>query len=114
MDRSRYKLLLFHGLLINPLTPNVMDIVQSSDLREEPSKGLVIGGPVVNRPCPVISPLDHSTGLQAVRAHLINVIAVRARQWLWPVAERQEVLQVPGPEITATIGHQSHVIGIIP
>lgn len=114
MDRSRYKLILLHGLLINPLTPNVMDIVQSSDLREEPSKGLVIGRPVVNRPCPVISPLDHSTGLQAVRAHLINVIAIRARQWLWPVAEGQEVLQVPGTEITATIGHQSHVIGIVP
>lgn len=70
----------------------MVDIVEAPDLREEASKGLVVAGAIVDGASPVVSPLDHGARLQAVRTHLVDMIAVRARIRGRPVAEREEVL----------------------
>lgn len=70
----------------------MVDIVEAADLREEAGKGLVVAGSIVDGTGPVVGPLDHGARLQAVRTHLVDVIAIRARVRGRPVAEREEVL----------------------
>lgn len=82
--------------LIVKLTPNVMDVVETSNLGEESGKGFIVAGPVRDGAGPVVGPLDHRARLQSVRAHLVDVAAVCAGLGLGPVAEREQVLQVSG------------------
>lgn len=91
------------------LTPNVMHIVQATDLREEPSKCFVVVLAIVDGPRPVVAPLDHGARLQSVRTDLVNVLVLPQCQ-LWPVAERQQVLQVARPQIGAPLLGELHVI----
>lgn len=69
----------------------MMDVVEPTDLRKEPSKRFVVAGAVVNGTRPVICPFDHRSRLEAVGPHFIDVTAVRAGNRGWPVAKGQEV-----------------------
>lgn len=88
-----------------------MHIVQPSDLREESS---ISTGSVVDRSRPIVRPFDHRARFQAVRAHLVDVIAVGARIRLRPVAEREQILQVTGAQEATALRHQSHVVVVVP
>lgn len=46
----------------------MMDIVKSTNLREESSKGFVIIFTEVYGTGPVVTPFNHGAGLQAIRA----------------------------------------------
>lgn len=46
------------------LTPDVMNVVQAANLREEPAKRLVVGLAEVDCPRPVVAPLNHSARLE--------------------------------------------------
>lgn len=48
------------------LTPNVMHVIESTNLGEESSKGFVVVFTEVDGTCPVVAPLDHGARCQAV------------------------------------------------
>lgn len=82
---SKNEIVLIH---IKP-TPNMMNVIKSPDLRKEPSIGFVVAATIVDRSCPVVSPLDHGSWLQPIGTHFVDVVlVVAARLWLRPVAER--------------------------
>lgn len=95
-------------ILIQP-TPNVMHIVQTSDLREEPGKRCVIAASEVNRTRPVIAPLDHGARLQAIRTHFVDIVAGAIGDQR-PVAERQQVLEMARAQIGAALLHQRQIV----
>lgn len=97
------------SLLIRLIAPDVMDIVQSADLREETGVGLVVVFTEVDGAGPVVSPFNHGAGLQSIRSHLINVVAW-SRIWDWPVAEVQQVLQVASSQESSTFAGEFHIV----
>lgn len=86
-----------------------MHIVKAPDLREETGERLVVAAPEVDRSRPIVAPLDHRARLQAIRTHLVDVATDAVRD-LWPVAERQQILQVARAQIGAALFHQRQVI----
>lgn len=58
----------FSSFKCEDLTPNVMHVVKSTNLREESGKGFVVVFTEVDSTCPVVAPLDHGARCQAVRA----------------------------------------------
>ena len=58
------------------LTPNVMNVVQSSDLGEESPKGLIVVLSKINGPCPIVSPFNHRPWLESVTTDFINVVSL--------------------------------------
>lgn len=91
----------------------MMHIVESSDLREEPSERLIVLPPIVDRSRPIVTPLDHRARLQPIRAHLVNMTALPVRNQR-PVAERQHILQMTRSQISAALAHQRHIVGVLP
>lgn len=73
------------------ITPNVMNVVKATNLREVPSEGFVLCATVGETAGPVVAPLDHRARLETVGPNLINV-AGRAGLSIGPEAERQQVL----------------------
>jgi hypothetical protein len=76
------------AFLVRSVAPDVVNVVQATDLREESGVGFVILASEVDRTRPVVSPFDHGSGLEAVRAHFIDVVAT-AGSHHGPIAERQ-------------------------
>lgn len=75
------------------LTPHMMDIVESTNLRKEGCKCLIIITSIVDSTCPVVSPFNHGSRFETIAAHLIKVRTCTGFN-RWPVAECQQVLKV--------------------
>lgn len=86
----------FLALLIRIVAPDMMYIIQSTDLREKSRISLVVIAAKVNSARPVVSPFNHSSRFQSVGSHLIDVVSL-PRFHNWPVAESEKILQVPCP-----------------
>lgn len=86
-----------------------MHIVQSTDLREKSGERFVVAAPEVNCARPIVAPLDHRARLQAVRTHLVDVTALAVRNQ-WPIAKRQQILQMARPQVGSALLHQSQVV----
>ena len=76
------------------ITPDVMDVVQSTDLREESSKRFRVFRPKVDGASPVVAPFDHRARFQHIVSHFINIGPSPILD-LRPKAEIQHVLNVP-------------------
>lgn len=88
------------------IAPDVMHIVQPSDLAEESRvRRVVVPRTVADRTRPIVGPLDHRARLQAIRTHLVDVAALRAGNRLRPITEREQILQVPTAQITTAFRH---------
>lgn len=101
----------FLALLERFVAPDVMDVVKSTDLREETAVSLMALLSVVDRTSPIVAPLNHRARLQSVRSHFIDVVAL---SWFnqWPIAERQQILQVSISQQRSTISRQRDIAGI--
>jgi hypothetical protein len=97
------------ALGVRRVAPNVVDVVETADLREEPGVGFVVVASVVDGACPVVAPLDHGAGFEAVGAHFVDVVAT-ARFHHRPVAEGEEILQVAGAQESAAFCRELHVV----
>lgn len=86
----------------------MMNIVQSTDLREVTSKRFVVVASVINSFRPIVSPFYHRARFQTVAAYLIFVRAVPLFQ-RWPITERQQILQMARPQVIPSFLEQSLV-----
>lgn len=59
--------------IMGSFTPNMMNIVQSTDLRKEAGECFVIRLTEIDGTRPIVAPFDHRARLQTVRTHLVNV-----------------------------------------
>ena len=66
----------------------MMNIVESTNLREERCKSLIIVTAVIDGSCPVVAPFYHGSWFEAIASHLIKI---RSLSWFnrWPVTESQ-------------------------
>lgn len=71
----------------------MVNVVEPPDLREERGERLVVVASVVDGPRPVVAPLDHGAGLEAVRTDLVNVRTGTGDDGR-PIGEGEHVLQV--------------------
>lgn len=90
------------------LTPNMMHIIEPSDLRKESGKRFIVALTEFDGTSPIVAPLNHCARLQAIRSHLVNVTAHSIGN-LWPITERQQILQMTRPQIGATFAHQFQI-----
>jgi len=97
------------ALLIRFVAPDVMNVVQAPDLREETGIGFVLVLPKVDCTRPVVAPFDHGAWLEAIRTHLVDVVSLTRLQ-NWPVAETEQVLQMSCSQEAAAFGCQFDVI----
>lgn len=84
-----------HYIINSSLTPNVMNVVQSTDLRKESSKCFIVILPVINGTGPVIAPFYHRPWFQRVRPNFVNMV-VFPRFDIGPVTKCQKILQMSG------------------
>jgi len=73
------------------IAPNMMNIIESADLRKESSKGFIVVPAVVDGSSPVISPLYHGARLEAVATNFIEIVALAGNDGR-PVTEGEQVL----------------------
>jgi hypothetical protein len=76
----------------------MMNIVESSDLGEHPSKRFLIMLSEINSPSPVITPFDHRSWFQDVTTDFIDIVSI-SLAYLWPVAERKQELTMATSEV---------------
>lgn len=97
------------ALLVRAVAPDVVDVVQATDLWEESRVSLVIVATEVDCTCPVVAPFNHRAWLQSVRAHFVDVAAAA---WFhhWPVAEPKQVLKMSWSQETAAFSSELDVV----
>lgn len=86
----------------------MMHIIEPSDLRKESGKRFIVALTEFDGTSPIVAPLNHCARLQAIRSHLVNVTAHSIGN-LWPITERQQILQMTRPQIGATFAHQFQI-----
>lgn len=87
------------------LTPNVVDLAESSNLGKEASKGLVVLAPMIDAPGPIIAPLNHSPRLEGVTPHLVYVASLPLL-YRRPIAKGQHIFEGAIPQVFATLLQQ--------
>lgn len=97
------------ALLVRFVAPNVVNVVQTANLREESSVGFVVVASEGDGTCPVVAPFNHGAGLETVRAHFVDVVALTSCHD-WPVAEGEQVLQMAGTQESTAFCRKLHVI----
>lgn len=70
------------------LTPNMMHVVQSSNLGEKSSERFVVILPEIDGTGPVVAPFDHRTRFESVRSYFVNILGL-SQQNLRPVTKCQ-------------------------
>lgn len=91
------------------LTPNVMNIVQATNLRKESGKWNIVCLTILDTSGPVISPFNHSTWFQTIWTHFIDMRWVSHFN-LWPIAKCQHVLQMTWTQQNSTLFFKCLVI----
>lgn len=75
------------------LTPNVMNIVQSSNLWEKSRKSFIIVLSKIDSSCPIVSPFNHCTRFECVTPDFVDITRLSEKN-LRPVTECKKILKM--------------------